>query len=632
VDPAHPIWQDRTLVALAGLPGDTTAALEQVIEEVAIRFGDRFGPTDRDYLGLSDRPHWHEEVADAVEALRSAGLVAQDDPLSLTAAGGEAAEAARRRLATPERASQQDGPAQDGPAQDGPAGDRGGSVAAGPRRGRRHLVVAGVISSPLRDPEARRNLGFSAQDDAPIPVMVELNLQFRSGADSAFARLDRLWIRVTGRGDPPTRIAGRYVAGELTMHELERLVAADAVPIRWPYRSIHHVWPDFPVRQHIDASCVTVKVDAARNAFAADGRGIVWAVVDSGIAAEHPHFTGYGTLDDESVKDLHRFFPVAGPPTPDGALVDASGHGTHVAGIIAGAIAPWLAEKPERTVYATESRFNVENPHRPMRAPRTVVDPSQLSGMAPRTRLVSLRVLTAGGTVEDRVHRVIEALAYVREVNGDGVDGMRIHGVNLSVGYEFDPEWFACGRSPLCQEVDRLVRSGVVVVVAAGNSGYGALAVIMDAPSKFGLGMTINDPGNADLAITVGSTHRTSPHTYGVSYFSSKGPTGDGRAKPDVVAPGERISSCAAGDNLTAVLAGQVAPDTAVYVEDSGTSMAAPHVSGAVAALLSIRREFIGEPEKVKRIFVESATDLGRGKEFQGAGLVDLMRALQQKI
>jgi hypothetical protein len=58
--------------------------------------------------------------------------------------------------------------------------------------------------------------------------------------------------------------------------------------------------------------------------------------------------------------------------------------------------------------------------------------------------------------------------------------------------------------------------------------------------------------------------------------------------------------------------------------------MAAPHVSGAVAALLSVRREFIGQPEDIKQVFVDSATDLGRGKEFQGGGLLDLMRALQK--
>ena len=141
--------------------------------------------------------------------------------------------------------------------------------------------------------------------------------------------------------------------------------------------------------------------------------------------------------------------------------------------------------------------------------------------------------------------------------------------------------------------------------------------------------MTINDPGNAERAITVGSTHRDSPHAYGVSFFSSKGPTGDGRDKPDLVAPGERITSCAAGRKLAAVLAGEVADDTAVYVEESGTSMAAPHVSGAVAALLSVRREFIGSPEEVKRILVDSATSLRRRPEFQGGGLLDLMRALQ---
>jgi subtilisin family serine protease len=111
-----------------------------------------------------------------------------------------------------------------------------------------------------------------------------------------------------------------------------------------------------------------------------------------------------------------------------------------------------------------------------------------------------------------------------------------------------------------------------------------------------------------------------------VSYFSSKGPTGDGRAKPDLVAPGERITSCAAGRALSAT----DHPDSkAVYVEDSGTSMAAPHVSGAIAAFLSIRQEFIGQPEQIKQIFTDSATSLGRERYFEGCGLVDLMRTIQ---
>ena len=140
--------------------------------------------------------------------------------------------------------------------------------------------------------------------------------------------------------------------------------------------------------------------------------------------------------------------------------------------------------------------------------------------------------------------------------------------------------------------------------------------------------MTINDPGNAELAITVGSTHRDAPHTYGVSFFSSKGPTGDGRRKPDLLAPGERITSCAAGGNLPTD-GGPADPAVAVYIEESGTSMAAPHVSGAAAALLSVRREFIGRPDLIKKVIVDSAMDLGRAADFQGSGLLDVMRALQ---
>jgi subtilisin family serine protease len=115
------------------------------------------------------------------------------------------------------------------------------------------------------------------------------------------------------------------------------------------------------------------------------------------------------------------------------------------------------------------------------------------------------------------------------------------------------------------------------------------------------------------------------PHVYGVSYFSSKGPTGDGRLKPDLVAPGEKIISCATGTLKTEGAKGRECD----YVESSGTSMAAPHVSGVIAAFLSVRGEFIGRPERVKELFVSSATDLRRDRYFQGAGLVDLMRTIQ---
>jgi subtilisin family serine protease len=114
------------------------------------------------------------------------------------------------------------------------------------------------------------------------------------------------------------------------------------------------------------------------------------------------------------------------------------------------------------------------------------------------------------------------------------------------------------------------------------------------------------------------------PHIYGVSYFSSKGPTADGREKPDLVAPGERIVSCRSAKPNDPSPKG-----TARYVEMSGTSQAAPHVSGAIAAFLSIRQEFIGQPERVKEIFKGGATSLGRGAAFQGSGMLDLMRSIQ---
>src|SRR6266487_198315 len=375
------------------------------------------------------------------------------------------------------------------------------------------------------------------------------------------------------------------------------------------FRAIFHIWPDFEVSAYINKSIATVKADAAQNSFSAWGAGITWAVMDSGIQKDHQHFQKYANIDPASV--WHKDFTVDGA----GPFDDQNGHGTHVAGIIAGewrvpADAP-VAEKPVAVSrYLKEGTEDIE------------YQPTQLdaiSGMAPQCKLVSLRVLDENG--KGSVSNLIAAIDHVQEINGYG-RRLLIHGVNMSLGYNFEPEWFACGQSPLCVEVDRLVKTGVVVVVAAGNTGYGTLKSSIGATSA-GMPLTINDPGNSDLAITVGSTHRDMPHVYGISYFSSKGPTGDGRLKPDLVAPGEKIISCATG-NLKEEGAKNIQCD---YVETSGTSMAAPHVSGVIAAFLSVRTEFIGKAERVKEIFVSTATDLRRDRYFQGSGLVDLMRA-----
>ncbi len=309
--------------------------------------------------------------------------------------------------------------------------------------------------------------------------------------------------------------------------------------------------------------------------------------------------------------------------TPEGAnpLHDEFGHGTHVAGIIAG---EWRAkpDTPRNELPVAISRYRKADSKTP-EFERTPID--RICGMAPECKLVSLKVLDENG--EGSASNLIAAIAHLQEINGYG-RRVLIHGLNLSLGYSFEPEWFACGQSPLCVEVNRLVKSGVSVVVAAGNTGYGNLRTKFAGPGAAGLALTINDPGSAELAVTVGSTHREMPHTYGVSYFSSKGPTGDGRLKPDLVAPGEKIISCASPGS-TLVVNGSPEGETPHYIEDSGTSMAAPHVSGSIAAFLSIRSEFREHPEKVKQILLATATDLHRDRYFQGAGLIDLMRAIQ---
>ena len=162
----------------------------------------------------------------------------------------------------------------------------------------------------------------------------------------------------------------------------------------------------------------------------------------------------------------------------------------------------------------------------------------------------------------------------------------------------------------------------MIVVISCGNAGYGTTTLSTGETVPVSIDLSITDPANAEEAIAVGSVHKTKPHLYGVSYFSSKGPTGDGRVKPDLVAPGEKIISCSADFDQQPYS----------YEEKSGTSMAAPHVSGAIATFLSVHKEFRGQPELVKQIFLKTATDLKRDQSFQGAGIVDLLRAVMLRV
>lgn len=155
------------------------------------------------------------------------------------------------------------------------------------------------------------------------------------------------------------------------------------------------------------------------------------------------------------------------------------------------------------------------------------------------------------------------------------------------------------GTSILDITVNNLVDRGVVVVCAAGNEGY------------YGF-RTINSPASAKKAIAVGAVNMNNR----IAWFSSKGPVGYGvntTIKPDVVAPGENIDSTS---------------NTGSYVQMSGTSMATPHVSGVIALMLQVNPNL--SPEDIKRIIEETALDLGEvGKDnVYGAGLVNAYYAV----
>lgn len=389
-------------------------------------------------------------------------------------------------------------------------------------------------------------------------------------------------------------------------------------------------------------STATIKADAARQVFGVRGAKIRWAVVDSGIDATHPAFRRrdaagkpaadwtrgtrvIATYDFSRARErlVESVGGIAGATARAGGSVQetaapltalhgidwsqweerlrvphdaasyrppVNGHGTHVAGILA---ADWRPEdSADDELVAT-----------PRERART--------GVCPEIELYDIRVTDDDGVCDE--FAIIAALQFIRAFNAQH-EHLEIMGANLSVSLFHKVANYACGRTPVCEECERLVASGVVVVAAAGNDGRARYVTARGELDDGYRSISITDPGNAASVITVGATHRSDPHTYGVSFFSSRGPTGDGRLKPDLVAPGEKVVSTLPGGREDAM---------------DGTSMAAPHVSGAAALILERHAEFIGRPAEIKRILCGTAVDLGRERYFQGAGLLDVLHALE---
>jgi serine protease AprX len=443
----------------------------------------------------------------------------------------------------------------------------------------------------------------------------------------------------------------------LTEREIERIATLlraslknmkerKAVPLIWQISLNRDALPAL-VR-----SVPAVKADAATTLFKVNCSEIGWAVLDSGIDGSHPAFamrSGKGSrvrrsfdftnfrrivslrnmikstrrdvarelTDSSSLKHeftnkeandilarlaqdavsrgpihwelVEKFVEIKPEAEP------ATSHGTHVAGIIG-------ANKdaaPRKGVI-----------RKPANGEDIRTNDDWVDGMCPDISLYDFRVL--GRNFKQTEFAIIAALQFIRYLN-DRDNFFTIHGANLSLSIRHDVRNFACGRTPICNECERLVESGVIVVAAAGNHGYKSFETA-EGPYEGYAAFSITDPGNADGVITVGATHRYSPHTYGVSFFSSRGPTGDGRLKPDLVAPGERIH----------------APfPRGEWGDLDGTSMAAPHVSGAAAMLMARYSELIGRPRRIKQILCDTATDLGRERSFQGNGMLDVLRPFQ---
>ena len=413
---------------------------------------------------------------------------------------------------------------------------------------------------------------------------------------------------------------GRWMLQDPTREPLISQVSLNRLPLPALTRSIQ-----------------AVKADAAHTLFKVNCSKIIWGVIDSGIDGNHPAFGGRvrRTFDfknfrkivslsnaKESVRNKNidslmsdpMWAALKSPPNnpefdlkilADNARTRGPIHWELVEKFI-----ELRADTPPLTSHGTHVAGVIGASRDAAKAAAGRDDIDFADGMCPDIQLYDFRVL--GRDIKDAEFAIIAALHFIRDLN-ERNNFITIQGVNLSLSIPHDVRNFACGRTPICIECERLIESGVVVVAAAGNNGYKSFETSEGSYSSY-TAFSITDPGNADSVITVGATHGFSPHTYGVSFFSSRGPTGDGRRKPDLVAPGERIRA--------PILGGE-------WGDLDGTSIAAPHVSGAAAMLMARYSELIGQPRRIKRMLCETATDLGRDRSFQGNGMLDVLRAFQ---
>jgi serine protease AprX len=331
--------------------------------------------------------------------------------------------------------------------------------------------------------------------------------------------------------------------------------------------NVGYISPDRTLNSTLDYANATIGAQTAFS-YGWTGTGIGVAIIDSGILTARDLNGSAGTR----IVYSQSFVPTASSTS------DQYGHGTHIAGIVAGNGAASTGVPYSRT----------------------------FRGVAPYANLINLRVLDGNGAGTDSA--VIAAINSAIQLKSK----YNIRVINLSLGR---PVYESYSLDPLCQAVERAWNAGIVVVVAAGNQGRN------QTQGTDGYA-TITAPGNDPLVITVGAMKTMGTLTRLddlIASYSSKGPTLiDHVAKPDIVAPGNQIisletskSAILANSGVNQILFSYYqnpanrgySPD---YYRLSGTSMAAPMVSGAAALML--QKDASLTPETIKGRLMKSAT------------------------